>query len=673
MLNFKATSNENIASNEQKASKSSHKSSSSGEFLAALLDSVRKNDSTRSSVNTSKNAFSSASTAANSQNNSMQAFNTNSAQRKQDGQETINARKDQGTNTKNSFENSINNVQNQANSAPSTQNQASTQSTNENKSSGDVSLKALLNEESSASARLDAQNKAANDAASANSASAQSASDGGFELAPGEEGTKVIANSPLAALISEDLSSQVASALITQPLSDESTSALESSPFMKLLGLLDELGGGENKLEKILSTEANISEIKNIKSLEDLIKIADKFGLNLGKISITNSDVSALKNEFKNLNLAGFFDNVEVSLSKANKKKIEQMLENSTKSEPKYNLAKLIAGVNEVKNAISNASEPLNLSKNAALNESLLANALQDKKSKTEPAKDLKSLLNGDEIKSIEPKAAIKEEIKPALKEQAPQEIKAEPNAPKTTINTLKTKPNEETIDSYLDAIAKKAAQNSANTASSAANAQNASLAQNASADASLDNFINALAPSNPNAQSTLNTNGGLNLEKTSAELAIKEAMINARLKNVSKDIQTTSVRSFAAEMVQKISEFKPPVTRIAMVLNPAELGEVSVTMISRANNLQVNITSNAQTMQLFVANQAEFKNSLVNMGYSDVQMNFADGRGQAGGGQNSAQNRGNARRAYEDDDVQINEIRSEDERTLEVVLPRYI
>lgn len=667
MLNFKATSNENIASNEQKASKSSHKSSSSGEFLAALLDSVRKNDSTRSSVNTTKNAFSSASTAANSQNNSMQAFNTNNAQRKQDAQETINARKDQGANTKNSFENSINNVQNQANSAPSTQNQASTQSTNENKSSGDVSLKALLNEESSASARLDAQNKAANDAANA---SAQSASDGGFEL--GQEGAKVTINSPLAALISEDLSSQVASALITQPLSDESTSALESSPFMKLLGLLDEFG--ENKLEKILSVEANISEIKGIKSLEDLIKIADKFGLNLGKISITNSDISALKNEFKNLNLAGFFDNVEVSLSKANKKKIEQMLENSTKSEPKYNLAKLIAGINEVKNAISNASEPLNLSNNAALNESLLANAMQDKKGKTEPAKDLKSLLNGDEIKSIEPKAAIKEEIKPALKEQAPQEIKAEPNAPKTTINTLKTKPNEDTIDSYLDAIAKKAAQNSANSQSTAASAQNATLsAQNASADANLDNFINALAPSNPNAQSTLNTNGGLNLEKTSAELAIKEAMINARLKNVSKDIQTTSVRSFASEMVQKISEFKPPVTRIAMVLNPAELGEVSVTMISRANNLQVNITSNAQTMQLFVANQAEFKNSLVNMGYSDVQMNFADGRGQAGGGQNSGQNRGNARRAYEDDDVQINEIRSEDERTLEVVLPRYI
>lgn len=669
MLNFKATSNENIASNEQKASKSSHKSSSSGEFLAALLDSVRKNDSTRSSVNTTKNAFSSASTAANSQNNSMQAFNTNNAQRKQDAQETINARKDQGANTKNSFENSINNVQNQANSAPSTQNQASTQSTNENKSSGDVSLKALLNEESSASARLDAQNKAANDAANA---SAQSASDGGFELAPGEEGAKVIANSPLAALISEDLSSQVASALITQPLSDESTSALESSPFMKLLGLLDEFG--ENKLEKILSVEANISEIKGIKSLEDLIKIADKFGLNLGKISITNSDISALKNEFKNLNLAGFFDNVEVSLSKANKKKIEQMLENSTKSEPKYNLAKLIAGINEVKNAISNANGPLNLSNNAALNESLLANAMQDKKGKSETPKDLKALLNGDEIKNIEPKAAIKEEIKPALKEQAPQEIKAEPNAPKTTINTLKTKPNEDTIDSYLDAIAKKAAQNSANSQSTAASAQNATLsAQNASADASLDNFINALAPSNPNAQSTLNTNGGLNLEKSSAELAIKEAMINTRLKNVSKDIQTTSVRSFASEMVQKISEFKPPVTRIAMVLNPAELGEVSVTMISRANNLQVNITSNAQTMQLFVANQAEFKNSLVNMGYSDVQMNFADGRGQAGGGQNSGQNRGNARRAYEDDDVQINEIRSEDERTLEVVLPRYI
>ena len=88
--------------------------------------------------------------------------------------------------------------------------------------------------------------------------------------------------------------------------------------------------------------------------------------------------------------------------------------------------------------------------------------------------------------------------------------------------------------------------------------------------------------------------------------------------------------------------------------------------MISRANNLHINITSNAQTMQLFVANQAEFKNSLVNMGYSDVQMNFSDAKQ---GGGNGSQNRAKStKRAYENDDINEN-----GEKTLEVILPKYI
>lgn len=421
----------------------------------------------------------------------------------------------------------------------------------------------------------------------------------------GENNTQILNNSALATLINDDLSAVTAGALITNPLSDDSQSALESAKFMKILGLLDKLATGDDKLNKILNTEINVAQIKSIKSLEDLIKIADKFGLNLSKISITNSDIKALQSEFKNLNLKGFFDNVSLSLSKANEQKSKQNLNN-----PKYNLAKLLNGVNEAKNVLKTEPKELKFSKNSALNESLILALNEDKK----VGNDLKALLNDTQIKT----------------------------EPKSTPICLKNKSNDATIDSYLDAISKKAA-------------------QNASTPSNFENFTND-AQSTQNEQSTI---------KSSEQSILKDIMLNAKLKNISKETQISSVRSFAAEMAQKINDYKPPITRIAMVLNPAELGEVSVTMISRANNLHINITSNAQTMQLFVANQAEFKNSLVNMGYSDVQMNFSDAKQ---GGGNGSQNRAkSAKRAYENDDIQINEINENGEKTLEVILPKYI
>ena len=310
--------------------------------------------------------------------------------------------------------------------------------------------------------------------------------------------------------------------------------------------------------------------------------------------------------------MKGFFDNVSLSLSKANEQKSKQNLNN-----PKYNLAKLLNGVNEAKNMLKTEPKELKFSKNSALNESLILALNEDKK----VGNDLKALLNDTQIKT----------------------------EPKSTPISLKNKSNDATIDSYLDAISKKAAQNASTPL------------QDPSTPSNFENFTND-TQSTQNEQSTI---------KSSEQSILKDIMLNAKLKNISKETQISSVRSFAAEMAQKINDYKPPITRIAMVLNPAELGEVSVTMISRANNLHINITSNAQTMQLFVANQAEFKNSLVNMGYSDVQMNFSDAKQ---GGGNGSQNRAkSAKRAYENDDIQINEINENGEKTLEVILPKYI
>ncbi len=84
------------------------------------------------------------------------------------------------------------------------------------------------------------------------------------------------------------------------------------------------------------------------------------------------------------------------------------------------------------------------------------------------------------------------------------------------------------------------------------------------------------------------------------------------------------TLNTFAMEFKEKVESYKPPLMKVKMQLNPQNLGEVDVTLINRGNSLHVNITSNPNSMAIFMQNQAEFRNSLVNMGFSDLQMNFS-------------------------------------------------
>ncbi len=128
-------------------------------------------------------------------------------------------------------------------------------------------------------------------------------------------------------------------------------------------------------------------------------------------------------------------------------------------------------------------------------------------------------------------------------------------------------------------------------------------------------------------------------------------------------DVKKT-LNTFATEFKEKVEAYKPPLMKIKMQLTPQNLGDVDVTMISRGNNLQVNINSNSNAMSLFVQNQAEFKNSLVNMGFSDLQMNFGDNRGQQ---QQQDQKKDQHASDYHDS------LENEETEGIEMILPNYI
>ncbi len=96
---------------------------------------------------------------------------------------------------------------------------------------------------------------------------------------------------------------------------------------------------------------------------------------------------------------------------------------------------------------------------------------------------------------------------------------------------------------------------------------------------------------------------------------------------------------TFAQEFKEKVESYKPPLMKIKMQLSPGNLGDVDVTLINRGNNLHVNIQSNPNTIAIFTQSQAEFKNALVNMGFTGLQMQFGEhregNRGQQQRGQN--------------------------------------
>ncbi len=120
----------------------------------------------------------------------------------------------------------------------------------------------------------------------------------------------------------------------------------------------------------------------------------------------------------------------------------------------------------------------------------------------------------------------------------------------------------------------------------------------------------------------------------------------------------------FANDLKEQIQQFKAPLTRISISLNPSNLGEIEVTLIQRGSALHINFNSNPNTMAIFIQNQAEFKNSLVNMGFTGLEMNFSDQKQK----EQKEQSSKNKNQYKISNDIKINEASS----SLELILAKY-
>ncbi|ECL3026904.1 flagellar hook-length control protein FliK [Campylobacter coli] len=126
------------------------------------------------------------------------------------------------------------------------------------------------------------------------------------------------------------------------------------------------------------------------------------------------------------------------------------------------------------------------------------------------------------------------------------------------------------------------------------------------------------------------------------------------------------TLQHFSQDLKAAMEQYKAPITKLSITLNPHNLGEVEVTLVQRGNNLHINFNSNTNAMNLFIQNQAEFKNSLVNMGFTGLEMNFSDQ-----GKREQNQNQGKNRSGYGFKDALDGKNESE-KINLELVLAKY-
>ncbi|EGK8141462.1 flagellar hook-length control protein FliK [Campylobacter coli] len=185
------------------------------------------------------------------------------------------------------------------------------------------------------------------------------------------------------------------------------------------------------------------------------------------------------------------------------------------------------------------------------------------------------------------------------------------------------------------------------------------------------------------NKENNANFNNNTNKEtftqeqtKTHSENVDKNSLdeLNSLVKDLNKATQNNArnitpketLQYFSQDLKEAVDQYKAPITKLSITLNPNNLGEVEVTLVQRGNNLHINFNSNTNAMNLFIQNQAEFKNSLVNMGFTGLEMNFSDQ-----GKREQNQNQGKNRSGYGFKDALDGKNESE-KVNLELVLAKY-
>ncbi|MDD3324048.1 MAG: flagellar hook-length control protein FliK [Sulfurospirillaceae bacterium] len=443
-----------------------------------------------------------------------------------------------------------------------------------------------------------------------------------------------------------------------------------------------------NKLEAIINDKAILKEFSEAKNIGDLLNLSKKYDLGLEKISVTKEEVKNLKADFPELEKDNFFEPFEKTISKQKDKPVTlssiNPLEAQTKTtkEPTPSILQNLMSKEETKEQ-AQIKEMSTLSKETQ----------EVKKTIITEKIDAKNINEVEEIK-IE-KTEIKESIKkvevsqtqtktPLHVEMSTQKaVVGGKEDAKVTTEDKKIKVEVESTKNSEPKIAEKAEELKPTTRTNEVKIE-ASQTQKGLAETILQTIKSEKLESQKSLHvetQALNAEQRASTKETQTQEVVENKELFPEIKNDTKltqksDVSTLkqtisnakeSLSQFANDLREKIEAYKPPIMKVELSLNPKSLGDVDVTILTRGNNLHVNITSNTNTMTLFNQNQAEFKNSLVNMGFTNLEMNFSDQKHNENQHQNSQTRHGVFEEFGEEESLK------ESLSTIELVLPKYV
>lgn len=500
-------------------------------------------------------------------------------------------------------------------------------------------------------------------------------------------------------------------------------SIFESASFMQILSLLDKLktdtadvklANLSTQLSSLIKTEANFNALKGASNLSELLDIAKDLGLNVKNIKVDR--LLDLKATFPNLDKADFFkgavDNVfkEIINNKISNvsKNLNHNLENTTHTTSTHSMQK------------TNSKDSGSLLSQTLKNLDSILSSKESKHEKNDKVKSkieedttdakntLKNIKNDEFAKNLTEELNIKDKKNQDNLNKENKDLNKDfnkelnKNQEKNNLNqeniqdqnkNLKNNDQNLNLDKNLNKEIVKDTQKlvsnltqkdfNLNKEPKNNNKENKDIKQNFfDQKLNFENLNKTQVVQNKENNANFNNNT-TNKEaftqeqtKTHSENVDKNSLdeLNSLVKDLNKVTQNNArnitpketLQYFSQDLKEAVDQYKAPITKLSITLNPNNLGEVEVTLIQRGNNLHINFNSNTNAMNLFIQNQAEFKNSLVNMGFTGLEMNFSDQ-----GKREQNQNQGKNRSGYGFKDALDGKNESE-KVNLELVLAKY-
>ncbi|EHH2823884.1 flagellar hook-length control protein FliK [Campylobacter coli] len=483
-------------------------------------------------------------------------------------------------------------------------------------------------------------------------------------------------------------------------------SIFESASFMQILSLLDKLktdtadvklSNLSTQLSSLIKTEANFNALKGASNLSELLDIAKDLGLNVKNIKVDR--LLDLKATFPNLDKADFFKG---AVNNVFKEIINNKISNVSKN-LNHNLQNTTHTTSTHSTQKTNSKDSGSLLSQTLKNLDSILSSKESKHEKKDKVKSkieedaadakntLKNIKNDEFVKNLTEELNIKDKESKDLNKDFNKELNKNQGDMQGQNKNLKNNNQNLNLDKNLNKEIVKDTQNLVSNLTQKDfnlnkepknNKENKDIKQNFF-DQKL-NFENLNKTQVvQNKENNANFNNNTNKEtftqeqtKTHSENIDKNSLdeLNSLVKDLNKATQNNArnitpketLQYFSQDLKEAVDQYKAPITKLSINLNPNNLGEVEVTLIQRGNNLHINFNSNTNAMNLFIQNQAEFKNSLVNMGFTGLEMNFSDQ-----GKREQNQNQGKNRSGYGFKDALDGKNESE-KVNLELVLAKY-